>query len=149
VNDAVQYRIAEGGIGNDVMPLGDGDLACDQQRSFVIAVIPTQDGGSVLPRRARRREANLFRRRASRLPGGAPPCKRHSSLYPRGPLLDPGRTDVPCLGGHIDTAPASWALAATRKRYAHKPANASGTKIQNEARTEIQNEGRDDEAALA
>ena len=26
VNDTVQYRIAEGGIGNDVMPLRDGDL---------------------------------------------------------------------------------------------------------------------------
>src|SRR5215831_19934223 len=39
VNDAVQYRIAEGGIGNDVMPLRDGDLACDQERSLVVAVI--------------------------------------------------------------------------------------------------------------
>src|SRR5262249_14683352 len=39
VNDTVQYRIAEGGIGNDVMPLRDGDLACDQERSFVVAII--------------------------------------------------------------------------------------------------------------
>ena len=39
VNDAVQYRIAEGGIGNDVMPLRDGDLACDQKRSLVVTVI--------------------------------------------------------------------------------------------------------------
>jgi hypothetical protein len=31
VNDAVQYRITEGGIGNDVVPLRHGDLACDQE----------------------------------------------------------------------------------------------------------------------
>ena len=31
VNDAVQYGIAESGIGYDVMPLRHGDLACDQQ----------------------------------------------------------------------------------------------------------------------
>jgi hypothetical protein len=41
------------------------------------------------------------------------------------------------------------ALAATRRRYAYKLANTSGTKLQNEARTEIQNEGGDNEAALA
>src|SRR5258707_9085442 len=39
VNDAVQYRIAEGGIGNDVMPLRHGDLTCDQQGSLVVAII--------------------------------------------------------------------------------------------------------------
>jgi len=39
VNDAVQDRITEGGIGNDVVPLRYGDLACDQERSFVVAVI--------------------------------------------------------------------------------------------------------------
>ena len=39
VNDAVQYRITEGGIGDDVMPLRDGDLACDQERSLVVTVI--------------------------------------------------------------------------------------------------------------
>lgn len=31
VNDAVQYGVAEGGIGNHVMPLRHGDLTCDQQ----------------------------------------------------------------------------------------------------------------------
>jgi hypothetical protein len=30
VNDAIQYRIGESGIGNDVMPLRHGDLTCDQ-----------------------------------------------------------------------------------------------------------------------
>jgi hypothetical protein len=39
VNDAVQYRITEGGIGSDVVPLRHGNLACDQERSFVVAVI--------------------------------------------------------------------------------------------------------------
>lgn len=39
VNDAVQYRIAEGGIGNDVVPLRHGDLTCDQQGSLVVAII--------------------------------------------------------------------------------------------------------------
>ena len=39
VNDAVQYRVAEGGIGNDVMPLRHRDLACDQQGSLVVAII--------------------------------------------------------------------------------------------------------------
>jgi hypothetical protein len=39
VNDAIQYRIAEGGIGNDVMPLRHGDLTCDQQGSLVVAII--------------------------------------------------------------------------------------------------------------
>ena len=39
VNDAVQNRIAEGGIGNDVMPLRHGDLTCDQQGSLVVAII--------------------------------------------------------------------------------------------------------------
>jgi hypothetical protein len=39
VNDAVQYRIAEGGIGNDVMPLRHGDLTCDQQGSLVVAIV--------------------------------------------------------------------------------------------------------------
>ena len=39
VNDAVQYRIAEGGIGNDVMPLRHGDLTCDQQGSLVVTIV--------------------------------------------------------------------------------------------------------------
>ena len=30
VNDAVQYRIAKCGVGNDVVPLRHGDLTCDQ-----------------------------------------------------------------------------------------------------------------------
>lgn len=39
MNDAVQYRIAKGGIGNDVVPLRHGDLTCDQQGSLVVAII--------------------------------------------------------------------------------------------------------------
>ncbi|KRQ11968.1 hypothetical protein AOQ71_17255 [Bradyrhizobium manausense] len=39
VNDAVQYGVAECGIGNHVMPLRHGDLTCDQQRSLVVAII--------------------------------------------------------------------------------------------------------------
>ena len=39
VNDAVQYRISEGGIGNDVMPLRHGHLTCDQQGSLVVPII--------------------------------------------------------------------------------------------------------------
>ncbi|MGY2843271.1 hypothetical protein ACVIHI_008174 [Bradyrhizobium sp. USDA 4524] len=39
VNDAVQYRIAQGGIGNDVVPLRPGDLTCDQQGSLVVAIV--------------------------------------------------------------------------------------------------------------
>lgn len=31
VNDAIQYRIAEGRVGNDVVPLCHGDLTCDQE----------------------------------------------------------------------------------------------------------------------
>src|SRR6185437_9029694 len=34
VNDAIQYRVTESGIGNDVMPLRHGDLTCDQQGSL-------------------------------------------------------------------------------------------------------------------
>ena len=39
VNDAVQYRIAKGWVGNDVMPLRHGDLTCDQQGSLVVAIV--------------------------------------------------------------------------------------------------------------
>ena len=39
VNDTIQDRIAEGGVGNDVMPLRHGDLTCDQQGSLVVAII--------------------------------------------------------------------------------------------------------------
>ena len=39
VNDAVQDGIAKGWICNDVVPLSNGDLACDQQRAFVVAII--------------------------------------------------------------------------------------------------------------
>ncbi|MBB4383555.1 hypothetical protein GGD61_008257 [Bradyrhizobium sp. SBR1B] len=39
MNDAIQYRIAEGGIGNDIMPLRHGHLARDQQRSLVVAIV--------------------------------------------------------------------------------------------------------------
>jgi hypothetical protein len=41
------------------------------------------------------------------------------------------------------------ALPATRKRYAHMLANASGTTIQNEQRPGIQNDVRDDDTAIA
>jgi hypothetical protein len=61
------------------------------------------------------------------------------------------------LSGHRSKAYEGYAkqttkraLAATRKRYAHKfAANTSGTEIQSERRTAIQNEGGDDDAALA
>lgn len=39
VNDAIQYRIAEGWIGNDIMPLRYGHLTRDQQRSLVVAIV--------------------------------------------------------------------------------------------------------------
>src|SRR3974390_428354 len=39
VNDAIQDRIAESGVGNDIVPLWHGDLTCDQERPFVVAVI--------------------------------------------------------------------------------------------------------------
>src|SRR3954453_23679909 len=39
VNDAIQYRIAEGGVGNDIMPLRHGHLTSDQQRSLVVTIV--------------------------------------------------------------------------------------------------------------
>ena len=39
MNDAIQYRVTESGIGNDVMPLRHGDLTCDQQGSLVVAIV--------------------------------------------------------------------------------------------------------------
>jgi hypothetical protein len=39
VNDAIQDRVAEGWVGNDIVPLRQGDLACDQERSLVVAII--------------------------------------------------------------------------------------------------------------
>lgn len=39
VNDAIQNRIAEGGIGNDIVPLRHGHLTRDQQRSLVVAIV--------------------------------------------------------------------------------------------------------------
>jgi hypothetical protein len=41
------------------------------------------------------------------------------------------------------------ALAATRKRHAHRLTNEAGTKFQNEARNAFQNEGTDDDSAIA
>ena len=41
------------------------------------------------------------------------------------------------------------ALPATRKRYAHRLANAEGTNIQNAPRPDIQNAGSDNDAAIA
>jgi hypothetical protein len=41
------------------------------------------------------------------------------------------------------------ALPATRKRYAHRLANAQGTEIQNATRNDIQNDGKADDAAIA
>lgn len=41
------------------------------------------------------------------------------------------------------------ALAATRKRHAHRLTNEEGTKFQNEARNAFQNEGTDDDSAIA
>ena len=39
VKHAVQDGVAEGGISNDVVPRGHGDLAGDQQRASIVAVI--------------------------------------------------------------------------------------------------------------
>jgi len=39
VDDAVQDRVAERWIGDDVVPLGHGDLTGDQERSLVVAII--------------------------------------------------------------------------------------------------------------
>ena len=39
VNDAVQDGVTEGRIGDDVVPLRHGHLACDQERSFVVAIV--------------------------------------------------------------------------------------------------------------
>jgi hypothetical protein len=41
------------------------------------------------------------------------------------------------------------ALPATRKRYAHRLANAGGTDFQNASRSDVQNGGRDDDTAIA
>jgi hypothetical protein len=61
------------------------------------------------------------------------------------------------LSGHRSKAYEGYAkrtmkraLAATRKRYAHKlAANASGTEFQNGTRNELQNDGGNDESAIA
>ena len=39
VDDAVQNGVAEGRVGNNVVPLRHGHLTCDQERSFVIAIV--------------------------------------------------------------------------------------------------------------
>lgn len=39
VNEAVQDRIAEGGIADDLMPVFHGDLACDDNRCATMAII--------------------------------------------------------------------------------------------------------------
>lgn len=39
VNDAIQDRVTEGRVGDDVMPLGYRDLASDQEGSLVVAII--------------------------------------------------------------------------------------------------------------
>jgi len=39
VDDAVQNGVAEGRVGNDVVPLRHGYLTCDQERSFVVAIV--------------------------------------------------------------------------------------------------------------
>jgi hypothetical protein len=41
------------------------------------------------------------------------------------------------------------ALAATRKRHAHRLTNEAGTKFQNEARNAFQNGGTEDDSAIA
>ena len=39
VNDAVQYGVAERGIGDNIVPLRDGDLAGDQKRALVVTIV--------------------------------------------------------------------------------------------------------------
>ena len=41
------------------------------------------------------------------------------------------------------------ALPATRKRYAHRLANAEGTDFQNAPRSDVQNGGQEDDTAIA
>jgi hypothetical protein len=63
VNDAVQYRITAGGVGNDVMPMRHRD----QERSFVLTVINDLEDRGVARRRAaqvRRRSSYSYRARA-------------------------------------------------------------------------------------
>lgn len=38
-NDAIQYRVSENGIGNDIMLLRHWDPICDQQGSLLVAII--------------------------------------------------------------------------------------------------------------
>ena len=39
VNEAVQDRVAEGGIADDLVPVFHGDLACDDNRCTTMAII--------------------------------------------------------------------------------------------------------------
>ena len=39
VNDAVQDRVPKGGIGNDLMPAADRNLAGDEQRALLVPII--------------------------------------------------------------------------------------------------------------
>jgi hypothetical protein len=70
VNDAIQYRVAEGGVCNNVVPLRQGDLACDQERSFVVAVIDDLEavGISILCGRQKTKLPGLQTVSGARLP---------------------------------------------------------------------------------
>jgi hypothetical protein len=39
VHDAVQRRVGQGGVSNDLVPAADRDLAGDQQRASIVAVV--------------------------------------------------------------------------------------------------------------
>jgi hypothetical protein len=65
----------------------------------------------------------------------------------QGRALSGHRTDR-AYGGYAKFT-QDRALAATRKRHAHRLTNEEGTKFQNEARNAFQNDGTDDDAAIA
>jgi hypothetical protein len=65
----------------------------------------------------------------------------------QGKALSGHRTDRAYLGYAKRTQ--ERALAATRKRHAHRLANEESTKFQNEPRKMFQNERGEDDAALA
>jgi len=65
----------------------------------------------------------------------------------QGKALSGHRTDR-AYGGYAKFT-QDRALAATRKRHAHRLTNEAGTKFQNEARNAFQNDGKEDDAAIA
>jgi hypothetical protein len=76
-----------------------------------------------------------------------------TELEEAGPTTGQGRA---LSGQRTDRAYSGYAklthdraLAATRKRHAHRLTNEACTKFENEARSEFQNDGKGDDAAIA